>query len=563
MENTQKVLIIGLDGATWTVLTPWIEDGSLPNIANLRNRGSWGELRSTIPPLTAPAWSSFLTGKNPGKHGVFHFIPLDDDPEEHANGKIEVVDGRSIQSPTLWDLLGHQNRKVGVINVPMSYPPRPVNGFMITCLLTPPHASVFTYPAELSKHLEGYQIDLDRFIDQKPFARDLDGSRMKREVKPSLQLVREFYEMEEKRAQTALDLMTSNPWDAFMVVFTATDRMGHYLWPYHLPGTPEDDQETKDLREALHGFYKRLDEHIGSLIKAAGPDTTVIIMSDHGMGPIYTKNTHWNNWLYQKGYIDIERGTSNTPDGWLLRLKIPRDKLRGVLKWFPGLSKNKMVEKARSAPTARIDYQKSRAYYLRIFDPVGGIHVRGDGPAKEAVVQELLEAVRQVVDPATGQPVVRWAFRREEYFKGPYASKAPDIILVMHPDYGSSDRLSNYSSIVTDRPHISDPGGHHIEGILIASGYGVATHPDPVPGMQIEDITPTILHMLGLPVPADMDGRVLMEMLDSAAFGQTPQITTEQPGRWPTEQEAVPILEEPPGDEEVIHDRLRALGYLE
>jgi predicted AlkP superfamily phosphohydrolase/phosphomutase len=563
MDKHQKVLIIGLDGATWTVLTPWIEDGSLPNLAGLRDHGSWGELRSTIPPITAPAWSSFLTGKNPGKHGVFHFIPLDDDPEEHGNGKIEVVDGRSIQSATLWDILGHHNRKVGVINVPMSYPPRPVNGFMITCLLTPPHASIFTYPAELSGQLEGYQIDLDRFIDQKPFARDLQGKHIKREVKPSLQLVQEFYDMEEKRAETALELMTSNPWDVFMVVFTATDRMGHYLWPYHLPGSPADDTETKELRAALHSFYKRLDEHIGRLVDTAGPDTTVIVMSDHGMGSIYTKNTHWNNWLFKKGYIDIERGTTNTPDGWLLRLKLPRDKLRAVMNRIPGLMKNKLVEKARTAPTARIDYQNSRAYYVRIFDPVGGIHVRGEGQAKEALIQELLNEVRQVVDPSTGQPVVRWALRREEYFKGPHASKAPDIILVMHPDFGSSDRLSNYSAIVTDRPSIGDPGGHHIEGILIVSGHGAAAQKDPIPGMVIEDVTPTVLHLLGLPIPTDMDGRALTELLDARLFGEPPLFTEVEPDRWPSEQEAVPILEKPPGDEDVIQDRLRALGYLE
>src|SRR5512147_1646527 len=126
MESQNKVLIIGLDGATWTVLDPYIKMGLLPNIARLRSQGCWGELRSTIPPLTAPAWSSFLTGKNPGKHGVFHFVPLDDgaEPDDSVRAnKPEIVDARSIQSPTLWDILGHHRRKIGSINVPMSYPP--------------------------------------------------------------------------------------------------------------------------------------------------------------------------------------------------------------------------------------------------------------------------------------------------------------------------------------------------------------------------------------------------------------------------------------------------------
>src|SRR5688572_20922367 len=293
---SDRVLIIGLDGATWTVLLPWMEDGSLPNLARLRAEGSWGDLMSTIPPLTAPAWSTFLTGKNPGKHGVFHFIPLDDAAEtedlQQKADKIDVVDARSIQSATLWDILAHHDRKVGAINVPMSYPARPVNGFMITCLLTPPQASIFTYPPELSKQLTDYQIDLDRFIDEKPFARDVSGARKKRIVKPSLQLVKEFEEMEEKRARAALDLMTTQHWDTFMVVFTATDRMGHYLWPYHQKPSEGASEEHQALYQAVHNLYKRLDAHIGELIQQAGENTTVFVMSDHGMGPIYHKNTH-------------------------------------------------------------------------------------------------------------------------------------------------------------------------------------------------------------------------------------------------------------------------------
>ncbi|RPI35103.1 MAG: hypothetical protein EHM70_00745 [Chloroflexota bacterium] len=564
MSNRNKVLIIGLDGATWTVLAPWIEDGSLPNLAALRRQGSWGELRSTIPPLTAPAWSSFITGKNPGKHGVFHFVALDDDPETTAGGKPEIVDGRSIKSPTLWDILGHHGRKMGAINVPMSYPPRPVNGFMITCLLTPPNAPAFTYPPELSKRLDGYQIDLDRFIEQKPFARDLAGERQKRVVKPSLQLVKEFYEMEEKRAQTALELMESEPWDAFMVVFTATDRMGHYLWPYHRTSDLDGSQESQELHEAIYRFYVRLDEHIGELVSKAGSDTEVIIMSDHGMGPIYSKNTHWNNWLYKKGYIQIEKSSANTPDAWMLRLGLSRDRIRRLVRRIPGLSSSKVIQKAKTAQTASIDFKQSKAYYVRIFDPVGGIRINAQGKERQALCDELMKAVAGIIDPDTGKPIVRQVMRREDCFNGPYAADMPDIILVMQPEYGSSDRLSNYSAIVTDRPHIGDPGGHHIEGIFIASGPQIAARPEGLPGLVIEDIAPTVLHLMGLPVPQDMDGRVLDEILLPGSLKARPVQKGVVMGRWPSEAEASQNREsQPAGDDEVIQERLRALGYLE
>ncbi|HEX2980941.1 MAG TPA: alkaline phosphatase family protein [Anaerolineaceae bacterium] len=558
-----RVLIIGLDGATWTVLSPWIEDGTLPNLARLRNAGCWGELRSTLPPLTAPAWSSFLTGKNPGKHGVFHFVPLDDGADggsEAAADKPGLVDARSIQSPTLWDILAHQGKKIGSINVPMSYPPRPVNGFMITCLLTPPNAAVFTYPPELSQRLDGYQIDLDRFIDQKPFARDEQGVSQKRVVKPSLQLVEEFFEMEEIRARTALDLMDTQPWDVFMVVFTATDRMGHYLWPYHQrgDGTPEGDS----IHQGIRRLYQRLDEHIGALVEKAGDGTSVVIMSDHGMGPIYTRNTHWNNWLYKNGYLRVAQSSQKTLDGWLLRLGIPRDRIRALAHRIPGLAKSRVAQKARGAQTAQIDRQHSRAYYARIFDPVGGIFVNATGEEREQLIEELMGKLRELTDPVTGESIIRQLLRREECFHGPYVQGLPDIILLMHPQYGSSDRLSNYSAIVTERPELNDPGGHHMEGIFIASGQGVVARPEPLVGLQIEDIAPTVLYLMGLPIPKDMDGRELVEITAIERNLIQPLLRSEPHERWPSDAEAQPILETVDGGEEIIYERLRALGYM-
>ena len=562
MDN-EKVLIVGLDGATWTVLEPWIEDGTLPNLRRLRQEGAWGDLRSSIPPLTAPAWSSFLTGKNPGKHGVFHFIPLDDRPPAEA-GAPPTVDGRSIKSSTLWDILGHHGRHVGVMNVPMSYPPRPVNGFIVTGLLTPPGARFFTYPPELSERLAGYQIDLDRFIDHKPFARTATGEHRKREVEVSLQLVHEFYEMEEKRALTALELMDSEPWDVFMVVFAATDRMGHYLWPYHRASDLDDSDFSRDLHDAIRNVYRRIDEHIGTMVDRAGEDASIIVMSDHGMGPIYHKNTHWNNWLYKQGYVTIESDSQRSPDAWLLRLGIPRDKIRRLVQRIPGLYGSRMVQKAKKVTTAAIDYQRSQAYYVRIFDPVGGIRVNETGPAKDELCDRLIHDLYALTDPETGQPIVRWARRREECFTGPYAEELPDIIVVMHPQYGSSDRLSNYSAVVTDRPQIGDPGGHHIEGIFIAHGPQVRAQPQPITEAQIEDMAPTILHLLGLPVPGDMDGRVLTDIL--VADGATPRpVKTSPPlGKWPSEAEATPLIEElTAANADGVRARLRALGYVD
>jgi predicted AlkP superfamily phosphohydrolase/phosphomutase len=562
MAAGNKVLIIGLDGATWTVLKPWVDQGLLPNLARLMAKGSWGDLRSTVPPLTAPAWSSFLTGKNPGKHGVFHFASLDDRPADLSQA--EIVDGRSIQSSTLWDILGHSQRNVGVINVPMSYPPRPVNGFMITGLLTPPSAAQFTYPAGLAEEVPpSYQIDLDRFIEQKPFAANEQGQKEKRVVKPSLTLMAEFLQMERERGRLALQLMDSHEWDAFMVVFTASDRMGHYLWNYHRAEDLDGSDESRALHEAIVDFYREQDKMIGDLVAAAGPEASVLLMSDHGMGPIYSKITHWNNWLYNEGYLKLASGSNKSADGWLLRLGLPRDKIGRALRRLPGVASSRAFRKAKSARTAQIDFQASDAYYVRIFDPVGGIRVNGQGQEKRALVNRLLDQVCQVVDPATGRPIVRWAYRREECYWGPYAHQMPDIILVFQPDYGSSNRLSNYSAIATERPNIDDPGGHHIEGIFVAAGPQVIHHDQPLEELDIVDVAPTVLYLMGLPVPEDMDGRVATEIIDPQQLAQRPVALDHPHGRWPTEGEARYLVDDAADEDEVVRERLRALGYFE
>ncbi len=552
-----RVVIIGLDGATWTVLQPFIDDGDLPNLARLMAQGAWGELESTIPPLSAPAWSTFLTGKSPARHGVFHFVDWADGSGDGAGASI--VNGASIDSPTIWDVAAHNDRKVGVINVPMSYPPRPVNGFMITGLLTPPNAAIFTHPAELSDRLDGYQIDLDRFIDAKPFAEADGGTKAKRVVKPDLELMAEFHAMEDTRARVALDLMRSEPWDIFTVVFTATDRMGHYLWPYHRRADLDGSAESEALHRSIRDFYRRMDEAIGQLSAAAGEGATVMVLSDHGMGPIYTKNTHWNNWLFGEGYVKLAKTSRRTVDGWLLRLRIPRDRLRRIAAKVPGLLKSKPVSAIKRAPTAEIDTAASTAYYERWFDPVGGIHINATGAEKEKIRDELIEELGRVVDPETGKPVARRVLKPEECLAGPYLHRAPDIVLVMEPDYGSSDRLSNYSSIVTDRPVIGDPGGHHIEGILVCAGDHIATGSGPHSGFQLEDIAPTALHLLGLAVPSDMDGRVLTEIL--AEDG--PPVERSGPMEWWPDHETARAGPDEVADEEAVRDRLRALGYFE
>lgn len=565
MEDVKrpKVLVVGLDGATWSVLEPWMQDGTLPNLAAIRERGVGGDLASTYPPLTPPAWATFLTGKNPGKHGVFHFARVDDDVTDLAAGTPELVDSRDIRSATIWDIVSHHDRQLVTINVPMSYPPRPVNGVMVTCLLTPADATVFTYPPELSELLPDYRIDLERFIDEKPFARDEEGAKSKRTVEPSLQLLEEFAEMERSRAATALELARTEPWDVFTVVFTAPDRMGHYLWNYHLLDEGAD-AEARRLNVGIREVYGIIDAAIGDLVAAAGEDVHVVVLSDHGMGPTHTSNVHWNSWLLEHDLLRPSASARSSPDALLLRLGLPRDRVGRLVRRIPGIGSSGLVERMRKAPSVAPDTQSSEARYVRLFDPLGGIAVQATGQRREEIIGMLLEELPAVTDPRTGRAIVRTAFRREEYFEGPAAERMPDVLLLMDPAYGSSTRVSNYSSVVTERTVVGDSGAHQFEGIFMLTGPEVQGATAAFEGAGIVDIAPTILHLLDLPVPDDMDGTVLGGALTESSRTSHPVRSSSPLPRWPSEEEAAEAIAAAfTSDDERVRERLRDLGYVE
>ncbi len=565
MGTSKRVMVIGLDGATWDVLDRWILDGTLPNLARLRGEGSWGVLRSTIPPITAAAWSTFMTGKRPSKHGVFHFINLfGSDREGNGNGADngngELVSARSLKSPTLWDILGHHDRKVLLINIPLTYPPRPVNGTMVTGLLTPRNAPVFTYPAELSKQITDYKIDLDRFVDKTPFVDVIDGEI----VVPTLTLVDEFRDMLEKRARVTYSLMDSQPWDFMMVVFMGTDRMGHYLWEYQ-SGRACKDPEAEAICRAVREYYVRLDEIVGELVAKAGDEAPTIIMSDHGMGPKHTKRVHLNNWLLEHGWLAASRPVNKitNPDGWLSRLGLPRDRIGRIIRRLPGVADTRFVKQAASSAALQVDTVRSQAIAIPIFNHIFGIRINARGAQIESLRGEITRALRELSDPQTGMKLVEHVHRGKDYYDGPYAENVPDLIVMLHPDYGGSYRLGRYSSVVTELQVHSRRGNHRMEGIFAARGIEIARQAQPLPDLDIEDVTPTVLHLMGLPVPSDMDGRVLTEILTPESKAQ-PVRQGPVLGFW-TNDKAEGFQDEVMSDEDEaeIRERLEALGYIE
>jgi predicted AlkP superfamily phosphohydrolase/phosphomutase len=278
---------------------------------------------------------------------------------------------------------------------------------------------------------------------------------------------------------------------------------------------------------------------------------------------MFRRHVHWNDWLHRRGMIAVASGSGQSPDAWLLRLRLPRDRVGRLLRRVPFLRGSRVVERARRAKTAGIDLDRSTAYYVRLFDPVGGIRVNATGPEREALIDRLLGELREAPDPLTGRPVVVRAGRREELFDGPFVSRLPDIILVMDESLGSSDRLSSYSALVTDRPGVGDPGAHRIDGVFIAAGPEIAASAGPMADATIVDVAPTLLHLAHVPVPDAMDGQVLSSILTAEAR-ERPIERAPEGERWPSDAEAA-FVETGRAEEndDQVRERLRALGYVE
>jgi predicted AlkP superfamily phosphohydrolase/phosphomutase len=541
-----RVVVIGIDGATFDLLEPWAEAGDLPNLARLMAEGIHGPLESTIPPVTAPAWSTFATGVNLGKHGVFDFI-------RPMGGRYDLVNATSIRAPTLWQILSQTGRKVGVMNVPVTYPPQPVNGFVIGGMLSPV-SGTFTYPADLLDRYEG-QLEPYRIA---PHVQYKPGNEAA--------FVDDLLDLVERRGEYALRLVADCPYDFLMFHFQATDVMQHAFWKFVDPTHPlYDPQAAARFGPGLKQLYGRVDEYIGQIRQRLTDDTTMVVMSDHGFGSLhYVVNI--NLFLLDQGLLKLKRGAWTRLKTGLFRAGltpasiwhlVERTGLQNYVWQVSKSTRNKVVGKFLSFDD--VDWPQTVAYSI---GHVGQIYVNLKGREPEGIVepgqehatvkQRVAEALHQLRHPETGQPLVDRVIPSDEVVHGPYARQGPDLHLVM-----DGYRTIAFPLFATDRHIVTrqirgDSGCHRLHGVLIAAG------PEIQPGKTVEnphisDLAPTILHLMGLPVLEDMDGRVLTEVLTSD------RPVERQPNGAAEEKPYGELSQE---EEAEVEDRLRALGYL-
>ena len=271
-----RFLLIGLDGAEPSLLTPWMDAGILPNLAGLRDRGAYLSCASTVPPATFPAWTTCVTGVNPGRHGIFDFTEM-----VEGQYAIRFVNSMRRRAPALWEVLSEAGRRVGILGVPATYPPEKVNGFMVSGFDSPVCTAVdrsFVFPSSMYPEVRDW-----RFAD---FQETHIGPGWHEAALPKL------LDGIETKESIARRLLEREPWDFFMVVFGESDTVSHHFWLFHDAQSP---RHRPGFEDAIRRVYVRLDAAVGALIRAAGPDTTVGVVSDHGFGGTGTGVVHLNN----------------------------------------------------------------------------------------------------------------------------------------------------------------------------------------------------------------------------------------------------------------------------
>jgi predicted AlkP superfamily phosphohydrolase/phosphomutase len=543
-----KTIVLGLDGGTFSLLEPFSEKGYLPNISHLLKQGAKGILKSVYPAITAPAWVSFMTGLLPDKHGIFDFI---DHSQETAVKR--VIAASRIQAPPFWNLAGECQKRVIILNVPITYPPYPVNGVMLTGMLTPSLANVFTYPPELGpsllETLGSYYINI-------PWRKYLPSAVSK--------YIYDLTEATRARTKYLRHLMETQEWDLTVAIFTEVDSIQHALWCYLDEFDGRDilaSSKGENIREKAIEYYRYLDRCIGEILEQVRGPYRLIIVSDHGFGPLL-KRIHINQWLNQQNLLSYRKFRLSMERMLALTRKLAKP--LDIFDWRSKLRGRARTVQYLDVTRDTIDWSKTKAFSA--FRTEQGIYVNLDGRQKQGTVkstefdairEETIEKLLKLEDPFTQEPIPLKAFKREDLYQGPFASFAPDILVNAYDMGYPLDDLF-YKDIFELPTWDSGTGTHRTDGIFIAYGPGIneARH---VEGARIIDVAPTLMYSMGLPVPNHMEGKILEDVFQETLLEKQPVEFADYRSEGIGFKGDVYTQDE----EAIIKERLAGLGYLD
>jgi predicted AlkP superfamily phosphohydrolase/phosphomutase len=544
-----KVLVVGWDGATFDLLAPWIASGELPNLAGVMREGVHGPLRSVPNMNSGPAWTSVNTGVNPGKHGIYGLVGF-----AERSYRVRPLNAADRQARTIWQRLSETGKQMVVMNFPMTYPAEPVNGVLVAGGDAPgPRSPRFAHPEGLMDELEA---EAGGYI----LAARLDGlirSGRKAEA------LRKLHRMVDSRTRAILYLMRRQPWDLCMVLFTASDSVQHFFWE-DLSGGPHQD--------AILSVFRHLDDTLGTLLAQAGDPVGVIVLSDHGFGPTQSGLRYVNDFLATLGLLAYQPRHDSRP-GPLRWSFLQLEKRLGdrTKEWLLGRLPGLYERAIAGLWIDGVDWSATRAFNLagtsEIWLNLRGRQPQGivsPGEEYEEVVTLIQRTLGEAVDPATGKPAVRAVHRRTDLYHGPYLDQAPDLLIEWTGDpvqsglawHGDGQPVVAMRSIAHRRHPVN--GGHREMGILVASGPPFKTG-EMIEGASLYDIAPTLLYLLGQPIPTSFDGQLLTgALVDGWLQSHRPRFIDEE--RDSSSGPGIAISSE---DEGKVMGRLRALGYVE
>ena len=556
MKPSPKVFSIGLDGGTFDLMDPWLDEGHLPNIQRLIGRGTRARLRSVILPFTPQAWGSFMTGMNPGNHGVFGFKE-----KEEGRYSFQFVNNKSIRSRTLWKYLSDHGKKAILVNIPMTYPPESIEGIIVGGMDSPGVDSDFTYPSDIKSEI--LALEKEYVIHLHVGAGYLDSDKKRRKAVGAL------LHMVASREKVILHFMDKYPWDFFAVNFSAIDQVQHHFWKYL-----EGDNE---FQEIILKIYKRVDEAVGRICEKVSPQTTVYMMSDHGAGPASPYVIFIDEWLKEQGLLQFRKAFSVR--GLAMRMvksaltafsqKLSSEIKDHLMRWFPGMR----VRSQGYVRRALIDWPNTRAYSgehpstLRINlkgRDAQGVVEPGD---YEGLRRELIERLESLTHPQTGEILIERVYRREDLYHGDFLQAAPDLIIhpkdFAHQIKGGPFSNPHYRQVIStkDPKEFFVNGVHRLNGIFAAAGPGIRKG-HCVDSLEIIDLFPTMLYSLGMAVPKSVDGKVAEGIFEEDRLSAYPICYCDDSLK---EADQVPGDKATYGQEDAdrIAESLRGLGYID
>ena len=490
-----KLLIIGLDGATWDVLMPLIEEKKLPTLEKLVKNGSYGVLESTIPPVTGGAWLSLATGKNPGKTGIIDFLN-----RKNLSHKLYPTNSSDFKDHSFWDYLSKANKKVGIFNYPMLFPPYRVNGFMISGLGSAPDDDI-AFPLSLKKELENVESPYEIYVDY--------HSKKYENLDLFIHDLNKFMDKFEKWVYY---IVKNKGGDALFLVFSATDWIQHIMWR-HIDETHPmyDPMASPRYNQEFIKFWQRIDRILGNIINMILKDTIVFLVSDHGFGP-NDQTFNLAKWLIMKGYmkrkIDIRKLIKKHV--YKTATFISRTPIRKLF----SANKRRIIKNVVETSIAdEIDFKKSKAYCLGHTTPFGSIYINTNNEKEREEIKAKLIHDLKNLSKYIGKEVDVHIYEPKKLYLGEKVNLLPDIVFT----------INNWRCVIIEdtfnRPLFEEKpfstrhtGSHRLNGIFLAYGLGIKKSQRI--DAKIYDIAPTILHIFGLPIPNDMDGRVLMEIFE-------------------------------------------------